>query len=95
MWRPDRLTRRPLRPTQPPGDHHTAAQRALFNQLLGRLHHYPQTRQALQRAHRVPHQRKQPEPTPQRDILTAGDVYIARKNYQAITAPLEAEPAAA
>jgi hypothetical protein len=45
MWRPDRLTRRPLRPTQPPGDHHTVVQRTLFNQLLGRLHHYPQTRQ--------------------------------------------------
>jgi hypothetical protein len=31
--------------TASPGDHRTAAQRTLFNQLLGRLHHYPQTRQ--------------------------------------------------
>ncbi len=38
---------------------------------------------------------KTTQPTAQRDTLTAWDVHIARKSYQAITAPLQAEPSAA
>jgi hypothetical protein len=79
--------------TASPGDHHTAAQRTPFNQLPGRLHRYPKPGSTTTSTPCPPVTTNQP--TPQRDTLTAWDFHIARKNYQAITAPLEAEPAAA
>ncbi len=67
------------------GDRHTAAQRNLFNRLLGCLHHCLDTRQ-----HYNEHIASLPtttQPKPQLDKLSAWDVYIARDIDQIVTEP--------
>ena len=58
------------------GDRHVAAQRNLFNRLLGCLHHCLHTRQTYNEAIAFPTPHTPPRPAPL-DKITAWDVFIA------------------
>jgi hypothetical protein len=65
------------------GDLHAAAQRNLFNRLVGYLHHCPTTGQTYQES--IAFRTRRPSPTPQLDTFTAWDVYISRDLFRTLT----------